>query len=170
MAGGEFPQAGNFPGVRFVGSVFLILLTFGQVARPETVCDEIERTIVGLCNQQRRQIGLPELEWDGQLAQAARGHSQDMAERNFFDHTSPVRGKRDSQARVALAGSKFTLIGENLYWASGHPPDRVPTLAMNNWMKSAGHRENILGGEYHHVGVGVFRRQEIFWITQVFSE
>lgn len=150
--------------------ICLFLLTFSPLARPETLCDEIERTIVGMCNQQRSHVGLSALEWDDQLALAARGHSRDMAERNFFDHTSPVLGKRDTLARVALTGSKFTFIAENLYWASGHPPERVPALAMNNWMRSTGHRENILGDDYHHVGVGVFRRQETFWITQVFSE
>ena len=45
-----------------------------------------------LVNYSRRQYGLNEVKSLGSLREAARAHSQNMAERGFFGHQSPQRG------------------------------------------------------------------------------
>jgi uncharacterized protein YkwD len=149
--------------------VFCWLFLAGWVW-PDTISDQIERAILELSNQARQQVGVAELHWEPSLSEAARGHCQDMAELNFFDHDSPIPRKHDAGARVQAAGGRAGLVAENLYWSSGHPPDKIAPLALEKWLQSSGHRENLLGGEYTRVGVGVFRRGQTFWITQVFAD
>ncbi|MBT9583053.1 CAP domain-containing protein [bacterium] len=144
-------------------------LLLGMVAVPQTFSEPLEQSILVLCNRARLQAGVPPLEWDGHLALAARGHSRDMAEFDFFDHESPVPQKHDTEARVRQAGGRADLVAENLFWSSGHGCSTVASMAVDNWLHSEGHRENLLGREYAHLGVGVFQRGQTFWITQVFG-
>ena len=150
--------------------VLFAWLLLGMAAWPQTFTEQMEQSILTLCNQARLQAGVSPLEWDSQLAVAARGHSRDMAEWNFFDHDSPVPQKHDTEARVRLAGGQAHGVAENLFWSSGHGCSTVAAMAVDNWLHSEGHRENLLGGEYAHLGVGVFQRGQTFWITQVFGQ
>jgi uncharacterized protein YkwD len=44
-------------------------------------------------------------------------------------------------------------VGENLHW--GTEANATPVKAVEGWMKSPGHRANILRPEFTEVGVGV---------------
>jgi len=48
---------------------------------------EFEERVVYLTNLARRQVGLPPLKENPRLGIAARGHSQDMADHDYFGHT-----------------------------------------------------------------------------------
>lgn len=70
------------------------------------------------------------------LTQAARAHSQDMATRNFFDHTNPDGLSPTQRAQAAGYGGTA---GENI--AAGYASVDAAHLA---WMQSVGHRKNVL--------------------------
>jgi uncharacterized protein YkwD len=36
------------------------------------------------------------------------------------------------------------------------------------WMRSAGHRANILKRGYRRIGIGVVRARGLFWVTTIF--
>jgi uncharacterized protein YkwD len=80
---------------------------------------------------------------------AARVHSVDMVERNFFDHTNP--GGETPSDRIKKAGYKGSGSGENI--AAGQ---RSPAAVMDTWMKSSGHCTNIMRGSYKYIGVGYY--------------
>ena len=44
-------------------------------------------------------------------------------------------------------------LGENLGWGSGALA--TPQAMMTAWMKSAGHKQNLLNRHFHVVGIGV---------------
>ena len=83
------------------------------------------------------------------LTTAARLHSEDMALRNYFSHTSlDGRSPWDRiEAQGYTAGS-----GENI--AAGQS---TPAAVMDAWMKSTGHRANILNCSSRAIGVGIGR-------------
>ena len=65
----------------------------------------------------------------------------------LFDHSSPD------------GSSCFTVFGEYgvAYMAAGEniaAGQTTPESVMNSWMNSSGHRSNILGGNFGHIGVG----------------
>jgi len=85
--------------------------------------------------------------WDENLGAVARGHSQDMVNRAFFQHKSP--DGHSPANRIHQAGIKATASGENIAKATD------VESAHTNLMASPGHRQNILASEYTHVGVGI---------------
>lgn len=115
-------------------------------------------------NAIRQEQGFRELRHNERLAEVARNYSRRMAEENFFDHVSP-KGDTPAQ-RVQSAGIFYLLVGENLF-TSTNIPQPVPA-AVEGWMKSPGHRANILRSEYRETGIGVWRRGNTYYITQLF--
>ncbi len=86
------------------------------------------------------------LAWNTALFAAAAGHSQDMAQRNFFAHTNPD-GKTAGQ-RATSAGYNFAAMGENI--AAGQ---RTVSDVMSGWLASAGHCNNIMSAVYTEIAV-----------------
>jgi uncharacterized protein YkwD len=88
----------------------------------------------------------PAVGWNAKLTQAADGHSQDMAARNYFDHTS-ADGRTFSQ-RIDATGYAWSAAGENI--AAGYPSvDAV----MDGWTKSPGHCANLMNPNFSEIGV-----------------
>lgn len=89
----------------------------------------------------------PPLTLDTRLRTAARLHSRDMANNNYFSHTG-LNGSTAAQ-RIAAAGYTGSLLGENI--AAGNA---TAAATMTQWMNSAGHCANIMRASYKHLGVG----------------
>jgi uncharacterized protein YkwD len=87
------------------------------------------------------------LSYHSALATAARGHSQDMAARGYFDHDTP-EGVGPFQ-RAQAAGYPNAYVGENI--GSGYTD---AAKAMAGWMNSPGHCRNIMTADYVSLGVG----------------
>lgn len=107
----------------------------------------IENEVVRLTNQQRAKYGLPPLQLDWQLARVARYKSADMRDKNYFSHQSPTYGSPFTM--IKNFGISYRTAGENI--AAGQ---QTPQEVVNDWMKSPGHRANILNKSFTHIGVG----------------
>jgi len=117
-----------------------------KIAEAEMV-PEAERRGVEELNQMRLLIGLGALVLDPKLCEASRGHSEDMANMNFFSHTSPVRGKESFGQRAALCGTSSS--GENIFMGS-----TKPSSANRGWFRSPGHHKNMFSPSHRRVGLG----------------
>ncbi|MEQ4203816.1 CAP domain-containing protein [Actinopolymorpha sp. B17G11] len=121
-----------------------------------------ENEVVRLTNVERAEEGCGPLRADDRLRTAARGHSKDMAERGYFDHTSPEGTTPWDRMRAAGYDAPG---GENI--AMGYP---TPESVVDAWMDSRGHRENILNCRFEAIGVGVyFGNERGPWATQNFG-
>ncbi|WNV88614.1 CAP domain-containing protein [Umezawaea sp. Da 62-37] len=121
-----------------------------------------EAKVLDLTNQERSAAGCSPLVADKRLATSARGHSQDMANQNYFDHVS--KDGRTFVDRIKAAG--YPSPGaENI--AAGQ---QTPADVMKSWMESPGHRANILNCGLKALGVGVAKGGSfgIYW-TQNFG-
>ena len=133
----------------------------------------------------------PALRADDRLAQIARGHSEDMAKRHFFDHINAqgedptARGRRSGyECRKQVDAHSFRIgLAENLsdvprysrvYTSGGRRTYEwngaadIARQAVDGWMHSPGHRRNILDGAYSDTGVGVAVTGDDVFITQLF--
>ncbi len=126
---------------------------------------KLEMSIFDGINRERRSHGLPDLIWREDVALAARLHSENMGNRNFFSHDDPVRGAFDQRMLRSVNG--WNLCGENIYKEIGHyDPVRG---AVSGWMNSPGHRANILNPNFTHTGIGAsFGRDHYLYFTQDF--
>lgn len=84
-----------------------------------------------------------------QLRCAARNHSRDMAERDFFDHDNP--DGVDPFVRIDRTGYLFSVAAENI--AAGYP---TAASVVQGWMDSPGHCANIMIAEITETGVGYY--------------
>ncbi|MGE0708311.1 MAG: CAP domain-containing protein [Planctomycetota bacterium] len=108
--------------------------------------EEVEQ--VRITNDYRIMMGRAALEIDPRLVKSARGHAADMTRLGFFDHTSPVAGKRSPSERMAQAGYPG-YGGENISLGSV-----APMATHLAWYNSSGHHRNILAPDYWAMGAG----------------
>lgn len=127
-----------------------------------------ERRVFDLINRERERKGLSYLEWNPELARMARSYSQQMAQGNFFSHYD-ASGASVVERAQAMKIKGWSKIGENLFECQGARD--FASLSVEKWMKSPGHRQNILDAEYTMSGIGVAAtRDGKIYVTQVFIE
>jgi uncharacterized protein YkwD len=117
--------------------------------------------VLQLVNQERAQVGCSPVAANSALTDLAQAFSEDMAERGFFDHTSPDGAS--PWDRAAKAGIT-DLGGENI--ARGQAD---AAAVMEAWMNSPGHKANILNCDFKTLGVGVHIGAGGPWWTQDFG-
>ena len=121
-----------------------------------------QQQVLELVNKERSKKGLSPLTLDYSLSSVATKKSQDMINRNYFDHTSPTYGSPfDMMKEFCIS---YRSAGENI--AKGQ---RTPQEVMNAWMNSSGHRANILSSNFTKLGVGIAKDSNgtLYW-TQMF--
>ena len=106
-----------------------------------------EKKVVELTNAERAKQGLAPLTLDTELSKVARTKSQDMKNKNYFDHTSPTYGSPFDMMKSF--GISYKSAGENI--AMGQ---KTPEQVVQAWMDSPGHRANIMNSSFTHIGVG----------------
>jgi uncharacterized protein YkwD len=84
--------------------------------------------------------------WNDKLTVAAEGHSQDMAAKDYFSHTSA--DGRTLGDRVNATGYAWSTLGENI--AAGYPSVNA---VMDGWIASPGHCANLMNAGFAEVGV-----------------
>ena len=111
----------------------------------------VRAAILCLHNQIRAQNNLPLLKDNLKLRKAATGHSSDMVDEGYFDHTSPA-GETFVDRILGSGYAKNTdgwTLGENLAWGTGDLS--TANGVMNAWMNSAGpqgeHPQALLQGD-----------------------
>ncbi len=111
----------------------------GQVAQ--------ENEVIRITNVERAKHGCGKVKLNTKLRTAMRRHTQDMADKNYFDHNS--QDGRSPWDRAKSAGYQ-TPIGENIAKGQRNAAD-----VMKSWMDSEGHRNNILNCSAKAIGVGL---------------
>ena len=106
-----------------------------------------EQLLVEQANQDRVAHGLQPVERDPLLSQAAAFHAIQMARHGDISHGFP--GEPELSERGASAGVRFSLITENVAEAES------ANIIHGLWMRSPGHRRNLLDPEVNVVGVAV---------------
>jgi len=156
---------GNLSSVRFLSAETLIkqrpyeLVYRGDLINADEPNEDawkliekgMAQQIFDITNVLRVKNKLKPLIWDEMTAEAAYGHSKDMAENNDFSHTSKKYG--DLTNRLKTAEVAYLAAGENI--AANYTDG--PAVVVG-WLNSKGHRETLLNKDYTHLGVGVYQK------------
>lgn len=120
----------------------------------ETIRKAADATLC-LLNRERSARNLKPLKLNPKLSRVARAHSRDMVTKRFFEHESRD-GRTPFQRMLATdyvpKGAAWAL-GENIGW--GTMTLAQPAAVVKAWMKSPGHRQNILNGRFREIGIGI---------------
>ena len=120
-----------------------------------------EAELLTLLNQARSELGLQPLAVDPRLTQAARKHSELMAQQHALSHQ--FSGEPALQQRFADEGLPSDRQAENV------DLDQDAASAHQALMHSPPHRQNILDPDYNAIGIGVVRKGENIYVTEDFA-
>lgn len=146
-----------------------------QKISDEKYLKDIASKIHVLINEERTTRGLSPLSWNPTIAKASVNHSNDMANRDYFEHDSPEG--RDFTWRYSQVGFTCSITqgnwiyggAENIMYTEGYyGVDTIATQSVDGWMDSPGHRENILTPYFKSQGIGVAKSGSEVYITQNF--
>ena len=110
---------------------------------------ELAAKLIELINAKRSDYGLDVLTADDNINQVALAHSEDMADFDYLDHTSPTG--HTYYDRLDMAGIYYISAAETL--ASGF---LTAEDVAESWIKSPAHKEIILSPSFTHIGVGYY--------------
>lgn len=108
--------------------------------------------LLQLTNQKREKEGLSQLTLNDELSQAAAMKAKDMFEKNYWAHTA-TDGKTPWHF-IENAGYVYVYAGENL--AKGFTTSED---AVDAWMASPTHRDNMLSSNYSDIGFAIEKGQ-----------
>lgn len=155
---GHHPQQLGFPGVK--PRLYAKDDEWASYLAPESVCPggedaeaaeaEQERTMLCLINFARLRAGRNPLKASPVLSLAASFKARDIVKCREFTHTAC--GK-DAHAVANEAGYPPVSWGENLYMGPG--ARGAPRPAMDGWLNSPHHRENLLDPVWTEQGIAV---------------
>ena len=115
-----------------------------------TFTDEIlraaEQEVYEMTNAYRNYMGKALFKLEDRTTTAARKHSEDMANNNYFQHNS-LDGSKFS-ARLTAEGISWSGAGENICAGAGDAINMVI-----GWIGSSGHRKGMLT-DFKYIGVG----------------
>lgn len=144
-----------------------------NVATPQTILSfeaAFNKRIFDLTNQFRINEGLPPLKLSPALSKNATNYSVSMMKNKRLSHTD-VKGC-DLTCRFKRDGYISQSWGENLahYSFSDEPTvEDVAQFFMKEWIKSAGHRANLVSSKYTETGIGITKNDHTIYVAVHFS-
>lgn len=110
-----------------------------------------EARLVAMINHARVRHGLAPLHLRAGLVRYARRHSRSMAAQGDLFHT----------ANFSVICC-WSMVGENIGYNS------TVRRMHRAFMASPGHRANVLERRYRQVGVGIVKKGDRLWVTEIF--
>lgn len=145
--------------IQFAERVKTKTITYDSSANKYAGVRSVAYDTIALVNEKRQAAGVAKLQEDSALTKIAQLKAEDMARNNYFAHESPTYGLPWEMA-IAL-GYPTNQVGENL--ASGYITANETVFA---WLKSPGHKDNMLLKSYTVIGVGYMEDSDGFpyWV------
>lgn len=116
---------------------------------------QVEIHVVEMTNRARAGEKLAPLVPNPKLSAAARSYAAFLAKAKEFSHTADGR---EAGERIQAAGYEWCQVGENLALAQssgGFASLELARRAVEGWLNSPGHRENLMQPAITEIGVGI---------------
>ena len=141
-------------------SVLAMMLIFALPAGATSPDDLDTESVIAQCNAARNANGVLPVAVSESLSKAATQRAKEAVVKR--SHTRPD----GTRYETAVTTAPNPYIGENLAGGS-----YTAATVVNDWLNSAGHRENILDPEFHYIGVGYYVDAvgAIYW-CELFSD
>ncbi len=134
----------------FAGSAILESVDKAEAAN-------FQKQLLKLHNKARKKKGRPKLRLQSSLKRAAQGYAVVMANAGVLSHIGPDGSTFDQ--RIIAQGGNFSTMAENI--AQGQTNAKEVHRA---WMRSSGHKRNILNKRFRSVGFGM-AGSDFYWVA-----
>lgn len=150
---------------RKAGSAEITCTVAGKTAKCTiaviSVKEAYRAEVLRLVNVERAKVGAKALQGYAPLERVANVRAVELQTK--FSHTRP-----DGSGCETAIDFPCGYWGENIAW--GQSGYRTPAQVMKAWMKSPGHRENILDKRFTHLGVGISNKgTKRYWVQMFIS-
>jgi uncharacterized protein YkwD len=141
----------------------------------EWVNKKVSQILFLKTNEERERRNRAPLVYNDMLEAISQGHTDDMAERDYFDHLTPEGKNPHDRAveygypyeRVRKDGTKVYGIGENIArfetgrgvdvegfgYINPNDPIQLANVALTLFLNSASHKETLLSQLYQEIGI-----------------
>ena len=129
---------------------------------------QVASWVLHYTNRARQKHKLASLQRYLALESAAQKHSNWMARTRRFSH----QGRQGSKPHQRMVAETFggSTTGENIYqFPVRRDHKKLAENLVDGWMKSPGHRKNILNPGFKYLGVGIARSGDYIYATQNFG-
>lgn len=126
--------------------------------------EKVIADLVNLINGHRKDEGAPPLEIMAEVSGVAYAHSEDMCERNFFDHINP--DGKDPGDRLNDAGIDWIDSGENIQMLPFS--DNLAEEIDKTFQNSPGHKKNRESDKFTKIGIGIKSCGSKIFVTELF--
>lgn len=133
-----------------------------DTGRSEQASGEFQKQVIDLTNQAREKNGLKPLKNSNEVEEVAQVKSEDMAENDYFSHTSPTYGSPFDMLKQYDVD--YSTAAENI--AAGQ---QSPQSVVEGWLNSSGHRKNIMNKNITHIGVG-YAEDGNYWVQMFIAK
>lgn len=143
----------------FLLGFFLFFFFSSALGKGEIDLQKVEKLIFLKCNKERKRYQLPMYKYNTNLERLARYHSSNMIKHDFFSHTDHLR-MSPQKRMIRLYPQIIGAVGENIAINYGFSEEEIAVNLVNAWMRSPGHRANILSKAYYTLGNGVVAQSD----------
>lgn len=126
--------------------------------------EKITEDLLKLINGHRKDAGAAPVELVAEITGVALAHSEDMCERDFFDHVNP--DDKDPGDRLDDAGIKWKKYTENIQKTV--ESDDLAKSIDQTFQKSSEHRKNRENKNVTQVGIGIKVCGEDIFVTELY--
>ena len=147
--------------VKTIICVFIFLLSScekGDINKETSIIPNNEAQVVEIVNSERAKLGIAPLEIDGSLMKSCEIRAKEIVTK--FSHERP-----NGESCFTVIETKYGYAGENIAYGQKNAEE-----VMIGWMKSEGHRNNIISDNYTHIGVGCYEENNRFYWVQLFIQ
>ena len=145
--------------------VFVSLMLYLLKYRPHRRIISFKGRLLHESNKARRKHGVQPLGRTKLLDKLSAQHSKSMARRKHCDHSG-----FNHRANTVKKMTGLSSIAENCYMFPAREYNSyVAHKLVEGWLKSPGHRVNLLNGEFKRTGIGIVVRRGYVYATQLFS-
>ncbi|MYL20447.1 hypothetical protein GLW04_11140 [Halobacillus litoralis] len=128
----------------------------------QTASGDFQKKVIELTNEARKKNGLKPLKNSAEVEEVAQVKSEDMAENDYFSHTSPTYGSPFDM--LEDFDVDYSTAAENI--AAGQ---QSPKSVVDGWLNSSGHRKNIMNNSITHIGVG-YAKDGNYWVQMFIAK
>jgi uncharacterized protein YkwD len=131
----------------------------------DTKRERTENWIHAKVNRERKANGREPLRKDDSLRTIARSHSEEMGQQDYFAHESPSGGNYEDRYETygyncQVPADNGTLTGGENIWmmetGTTPPAEEIADRAVESWLESPDHRENLLLTHWDDMGISVY--------------
>lgn len=154
-----------------IAAVLLVFPAPAQEADEAREPSELEAALYKEINRVRAAAGAGPVYRDIGFEELARGHAEDMAARGYQSHVSPD-GDGVRERLMGRFPDYIGAVGENIAVRGirrNRTAEQRAAAAVDSWLDSPPHRENMLNPRHNWVGIGEAQDARVLLLVTLFG-